>query len=48
MSTPARIIQPIAPDFHEIERNIWYVEKEDEFEVEMIDEDEKKRLIEWD
>ena len=46
MSTPARIIQPLAPDFHEVERNIWYVEKEDEFEVEVTNEQEKVRLME--
>jgi len=41
---PAKIIQPLAPDFHEIERNIWYVEREDEFEEELSDSEEKQRL----
>ena len=41
---PARIIQPLAPDFHEIERNIWYVEREDEFEEELSDSEEKQLL----
>ena len=41
---PAKIIQPLAPDFHEIERNIWYVEREDEFEEELSDNEEKQRL----
>ena len=27
----------MAPGFHEIERNIWYVENEDEFEEEFKD-----------
>jgi len=27
----------MAPGFHEIERNIWYVEREDEFEEEFKD-----------
>ena len=31
---PSKIIQNLAPGFHEIERNIMYVEKEDEFEEE--------------
>ena len=36
-SRPAKFIQPMAPGFHEIERNIWYVEREDEFEEEVQD-----------
>ena len=32
MSRPAKHVQPLAPDFNELERNIWYVEREDEFE----------------
>ena len=44
MARPQKLIQPLAPDFHEIERNIWYVEREDEFEEEVPDEAEKKRL----
>jgi hypothetical protein len=31
---PDKITQPLAPGFHEINSNIWYVEKEDEFEEE--------------
>jgi hypothetical protein len=29
---PAKIIQPLAPFFSEIDENIEYIEKEDEFE----------------
>lgn len=36
--TPTKIIQSLAPGFHEIERNIWYVEREDEFEEDSDDE----------
>lgn len=36
---PAKIIQPLAPYFTEIDENIEYVEKEDEFEVEETEED---------
>lgn len=52
-SRPAKIIQPLAPFFTEIDENIEYVEKEDEFEVEVtgedinlqsLTEDEKKKL----
>ena len=32
MSRPAKHVQPLAPDFNELERNIWYVEREDEFD----------------
>lgn len=42
--TPTKIIQSLAPGFHEIERNIWYVEKEDEFEEELSDDDIKLEL----
>jgi hypothetical protein len=44
MSRAAKLIQPLAPDFHEIERNIWYVEKEDEFELELEDTEKKVEL----
>lgn len=44
LARPNKMIQPLAPDFHEIERNIWYVEKEDEFEEELPDESDSKRL----
>lgn len=37
---PAKIIQPLAPNFVEIEDNIVYVEKEDEFESEISSEEE--------
>ena len=52
-SRPAKIIQPLAPFFTEIDENIEYVEKEDEFDVEVtgedinlqsLTEDEKKKL----
>ena len=36
--TPTKIIQSLAPGFHEIERNIWYVERENEFEANSDDE----------
>jgi COMPASS component SWD1 len=38
-SRPAKIIQPLAPFFTEIDENIEYVEKEDEFDVEVTGED---------
>ena len=37
---PAKIIQPLAPNFVEIEDNIVYVERESEFESEMSSEEE--------
>lgn len=36
---PAKIIQPLAPFFSEIDENIEYTEKEDEFEEELTQED---------
>lgn len=36
---PAKIIQPLAPFFTEIDENIEYVEREDEFEEEITEED---------
>lgn len=36
--SPTKIIQALAPGFHELERNIWYVEKEDEFEESFSDD----------
>jgi len=44
MARPYKLIQPLAPDFYEIERNIAYVEREDEFEEEVLDEAERARL----
>lgn len=35
---PAKFIQPLAPNFIEIEDNVVYVEREDEFESEQSDE----------
>lgn len=35
----AKFIQPLAPNFIEIDDNIVYVEKEDEFESEISEED---------
>ena len=37
---PAKFIQPLAPNFTEIEDNILYVEKEDEFENEVSSEED--------
>ena len=37
---PAKIIQPLAPDFVEIEDNIVYVERESEFDSEISSEEE--------
>jgi hypothetical protein len=38
---PAKIIQPLAPLFTEIDENVEYIEKEDEFEEELSAEDEE-------
>jgi hypothetical protein len=38
-SRPAKIIQPLAPFFSEIDENIEYIERENEFEAELSDED---------
>jgi hypothetical protein len=35
---PAKIIQPLAPNFIEIDDNVEYVEREDEFESMISDE----------
>ena len=37
---PAKIIQPLAPSFVEIEDNIVYVERESEFDSEISSEEE--------
>lgn len=37
---PAKFVQPLAPNFTEIEDNVLYVEKEDEFEQEESSDDE--------
>lgn len=37
---PAKFIQPLAPNFIEIDDNVVYVEKEDEFESEKSDDEE--------
>jgi len=36
---PAKIIQPLAPYFTEIDENVEYIEREDEFEEELCEED---------
>ncbi len=38
---PAKIIQPLAPYFTEIEENLEYREREDEFEREVSDSEEE-------
>ncbi len=35
---PAKFIQPLAPNFIEIDDNVVYVEREDEFESEQSDD----------
>ncbi|CDW83144.1 UNKNOWN [Stylonychia lemnae] len=42
---PAKIIQPLAPYFTEIEENKEYVEREDEFEKEISDSDEEEEKV---
>jgi hypothetical protein len=42
---PAKIIQPLAPYFTEIDENIEYVERENEFEEELSDEDEEYQKL---
>ena len=37
---PAKFVQPLSPNFTEIEENVLYVEKEDEFEQEVQQDDE--------
>ena len=37
---PAKFVQPLAPNFTEIEENLLYIEKEDEFEAEESSEEE--------
>ena len=37
---PAKIIQPLAPNFVEIEDNVVYVEREDEFESEISSDED--------
>ena len=39
---PAKIIQPLAPYFHEIDDNQEYIEREDEFEKELSESDEEE------
>ena len=40
---PAKIIQPLAPYFTEIEENMEYREKEDEFDKDGSDSDEEQK-----
>ncbi len=37
---PAKFIQPLAPNFIEIDDNVVYVEREDEFESEKSDDED--------
>lgn len=39
---PAKLYQPLAPYFTEIDENIEYIEKEDEFEKETSENEEEK------
>ena len=41
---PAKIIQPLAPNFVEIEDNIVYVEKEGEFDSEISSEEDTPEI----
>ena len=41
---PAKIIQPLAPFFREIDENVEYFEKEDEFDEEVSDDEEEQKL----
>ena len=45
---PAKQVQPLAPNFTEIEENIEYVEKEDEFESEVSSEEEASEDVQKD
>ena len=36
---PAKLIEPLAYEFHELERNIWYTEREGEFDEPMSDDE---------
>jgi len=37
---PAKLIQPLAPNFIEIEDNVVYVEREDEFDKPLSDDED--------
>mmetsp|Transcript_24204 Transcript_24204/g.37265 ORF Transcript_24204/g.37265 Transcript_24204/m.37265 type:complete len:116 (-) Transcript_24204:166-513(-) len=43
---PSKLIEPLAFEFHELERNIWYTEREDEFDEKMEDEEENPMMKE--
>jgi len=44
---PTKIIQNLAPGFHELERNIQYVENEEEFEDVLEFDGDDARLMVW-
>jgi hypothetical protein len=41
---PAKFIQPLAPNFIEIDDNVLYVERKDEFDSEKSDEDQSMEV----
>jgi hypothetical protein len=44
---PSKMIQNLAPSFYEIERNIWYRERDDEFKEPESDEELNDLLEKW-
>ena len=44
---PSKMIQNLAPSFYELERNIWYRERDDEFKEPESDEELNEILEKW-